>query len=90
MGYEDDELKPYVEPQPDLNDQKRIGKTGTVQQQHSLIQNFEIFMKNYQNEISFYMIYFKRSSYKYFVFVMSFEIYLNFGTEKVKFKQKKN
>jgi len=30
MGYEDDELKPYVEPQPDLNDQKRIGKTGTV------------------------------------------------------------
>ena len=34
MGYEDDELKPYVEPQPDLNDQKRIGKTGTVQQQH--------------------------------------------------------
>ncbi|KAL7012969.1 hypothetical protein ACKWTF_015120 [Chironomus riparius] len=27
MGYEDDELKPYVEPQPDLNDQKRIGKT---------------------------------------------------------------
>ncbi|XP_070507975.1 serine/threonine-protein kinase MARK2-like isoform X3 [Chironomus tepperi] len=24
MGYEDDELKPYVEPQPDLNDQKRI------------------------------------------------------------------
>lgn len=33
MGYEDDELKPYQEAQPDLNDQKRIGKTGTVQQQ---------------------------------------------------------
>lgn len=32
MGYEDDELKPYQEAQPDLNDQKRIGKTGTVQQ----------------------------------------------------------
>ena len=31
MGYEDDELKPYQEAQPDLNDQKRIGKTGTVQ-----------------------------------------------------------
>lgn len=30
MGYEDDELKPYVEPLPDLKDQKRIGKTGTV------------------------------------------------------------
>lgn len=42
MGYEDDELKPYVEPQPDLNDQKRIGKTGTVQQQH-FIKNQEIY-----------------------------------------------
>jgi hypothetical protein len=31
MGYEDDELKPYQEAQPDLSDQKRIGKTGTVQ-----------------------------------------------------------
>ena len=30
MGYEDDELKPYQEVQPDLNDSKRIGKTGTV------------------------------------------------------------
>lgn len=41
MGYEDDELKPYQEAQPDLNDQKRIGKTGTVQQKqyiHSSIQ----------------------------------------------------
>jgi serine/threonine protein kinase len=28
MGYEDDELKPYQEVQPDLNDAKRIGKTG--------------------------------------------------------------
>ena len=31
MGYEDDELKPYIEPQADLKDPKRIGKTGTVQ-----------------------------------------------------------
>lgn len=31
MGYEyDDELKPYIEPKPDLKDPKRIGKTGTV------------------------------------------------------------
>lgn len=31
MGYEfEDELKPYVEPKPDLKDPKRIGKTGTV------------------------------------------------------------
>lgn len=30
MGYEEDELKPYIEPLPDLKDQKRIGKTGTV------------------------------------------------------------
>lgn len=37
MGYEEEELKPYVEPQPDLNDQKRIGKTGTVQQQRFII-----------------------------------------------------
>ncbi|XP_063707014.1 serine/threonine-protein kinase MARK2 isoform X4 [Culicoides brevitarsis] len=27
MGYEDDELKPYIEPMADLKDQKRIGKT---------------------------------------------------------------
>lgn len=30
MGFEDDELKPYIEPKPDLQDPKRIGKTGTV------------------------------------------------------------
>lgn len=30
MGYEEDELKPFIEPQPDLKDAKRIGKTGTV------------------------------------------------------------
>lgn len=30
MGYEDDELKPFIEPQADLKDPKRIGKTGTV------------------------------------------------------------
>ena len=35
MGYEDDELKPYQEAQTDLNDQKRIGKTGTVQIKHA-------------------------------------------------------
>lgn len=35
MGYEDDELKPYQEAQTDLNDQKRIGKTGTVQIEHA-------------------------------------------------------
>ncbi|XP_037031745.1 serine/threonine-protein kinase MARK2-like isoform X4 [Bradysia coprophila] len=27
MGYEDDELKPFIEPQADLKDPKRIGKT---------------------------------------------------------------
>lgn len=26
MGYEDDELKPYLEPEPDFKDLKRIGK----------------------------------------------------------------
>lgn len=25
IGYEDDELKPYTEPEPDINDPKRIG-----------------------------------------------------------------
>lgn len=30
MGFEDDELKPYIEPKQDLADVKRIGKTGTV------------------------------------------------------------
>lgn len=42
MGYEEEELKPYVEPQPDLNDQKRIGKTGTVQQQRFIIVDQEL------------------------------------------------
>lgn len=26
MGYEDDELKPYLEPEPDYKDLKRIGE----------------------------------------------------------------
>lgn len=39
MGYEEDELKPYVEPLPDLKDQKRIGKTGTVHKNQHLIKN---------------------------------------------------
>lgn len=30
MGHEEEELKPYIEPLPDLKDPKRIGKTGTV------------------------------------------------------------
>lgn len=37
MGYEEDELKPYQEAQTDLNDQKRIGKTGTVHFNHANI-----------------------------------------------------
>lgn len=30
MGYEEDELKPFIENAADLKDPKRIGKTGTV------------------------------------------------------------
>lgn len=30
MGHEEEELKPFIEPLPDLKDVKRIGKTGTV------------------------------------------------------------
>jgi hypothetical protein len=26
MGYEEEELKPYLEPEPDYKDQKRIGR----------------------------------------------------------------
>lgn len=26
IGYENEELKPHIEPKPDLNDSKRIGK----------------------------------------------------------------
>ena len=26
IGYENEELKPHIEPKPDLNDTKRIGK----------------------------------------------------------------
>ncbi|XP_011494248.1 PREDICTED: serine/threonine-protein kinase MARK2-like isoform X11 [Ceratosolen solmsi marchali] len=30
MGYEDDELKPYVEPEPDYKDHKRIGESAKI------------------------------------------------------------
>lgn len=43
MGYEEDELKPYQEAQTDLNDQKRIGKTGTVQK----TKKFEDFFREF-------------------------------------------
>lgn len=33
MGHEEEELKPFIEPLPDLKDVKRIGKTGTVYNQ---------------------------------------------------------
>lgn len=29
VGHEEEELKPYTEPEPDFNDTKRIGKTFT-------------------------------------------------------------
>lgn len=29
-GYEDDELKPYVEPEPDFKDHKRIGRLDAI------------------------------------------------------------
>jgi hypothetical protein len=31
IGYEDDELKPYVEPPPDINDPVRIGNVNVFQ-----------------------------------------------------------
>lgn len=30
VGYEDDELKPYIEPEPDFNDARRMGKQGEL------------------------------------------------------------
>lgn len=30
MGYEDDELKPYLEPEPDYRDHKRIGESASM------------------------------------------------------------
>lgn len=30
IGFEDDELKPYMEPKPDLNDQARIRESATI------------------------------------------------------------
>lgn len=44
MGYEEDELKPYQEAQTDLNDQKRIGKTGTVQKNKEI---WRFFFENF-------------------------------------------
>lgn len=29
-GYEDDELKPYLEPEPDYKDHKRIGESASM------------------------------------------------------------
>lgn len=31
VGYEDEELKPYIEPQPDYKDPKKTGKTRRFQ-----------------------------------------------------------
>lgn len=30
MGYDDDELKPYLEPEPDYKDHKRIGESASM------------------------------------------------------------
>lgn len=30
VGYEDDELKPYLEPEPDYRDHKRIGESASM------------------------------------------------------------
>lgn len=30
MGYEEDELKPYLEPEPDYKDHKRIGESASM------------------------------------------------------------
>lgn len=56
MGYEEDELKPYVEPLPDLKDQKRIGKTGTVHKNQHLFKTkipLTIFTKNKKKQRKF-------------------------------------
>ena len=36
VGYEEDELKPYLEPEPDYKDLKRIGKLRPVAILHDL------------------------------------------------------
>ena len=43
MGYEDDELKPYIEPLPDLADEKRID---------TLVSGFCIFTENHWAEFA--------------------------------------
>lgn len=45
VGHEEEELKPYTEPEPDFNDTKRIGKTFTRMLQLMYIGNF-IFKSN--------------------------------------------
>lgn len=32
VGYEDEELKPYIEPQPDYKDPKKTGKSSRFQE----------------------------------------------------------
>lgn len=47
MGFEDDELKPYIEPKQELADAKRIGKTGTVYINSQLITVFNSLISSF-------------------------------------------
>lgn len=42
VGHEEEELKPYTEPEPDFNDTKRIGKTITRMLHLMYIGNFSL------------------------------------------------
>ena len=47
MGFEEEELRPYLEPKQDLADPKRIGKTGTVFQKQNIL-SLNDYYCNYQ------------------------------------------
>lgn len=81
VGHEEEELKPYAEPEPDFNDAKRIGKCfsivrGSVPKlkEASVLQNCEnkkqfLFEKHLHYHLFFLQIHIKHDRIPYFVLI---------------------
>lgn len=52
VGYEDDELKPYIEPEPDFNDARRMGKQGELSLCYTVDSNF-FFLSSFYNILTY-------------------------------------
>lgn len=77
MGFEDDELKPYIEPKQDLADPKRIGKTGTVYKtfSHYLLMLIVLLalQRNFKNSV---FSFFKTSNFDFSIYNYIFFTYI--------------